>query len=227
MVLVRPYCSTLDSQTPKFLVGLLAWKHWLRLRVWRYTNMLAGECRYYDWIDYVWRNCSGPLRLSHLPLPFLSPTEHSDPFYCTPPTIRPAATQIHHVSAERQPCSPQRRFLYPWAVETIWRVKSRAFDLRCYKRYGYYFLYLAIAIESLLASGTIFDVSHKADVYGAGKSYNIFAGKDASKGLGMSSLDPQNAVSDYDGLGEGDMKVLDDWYSFFKWVNWRLFHVRD
>jgi hypothetical protein len=66
--------------------------------------------------------------------------------------------------------------------------------------------------------GTIFDVTHKADVYGAGRSYNIFAGKDASRGLGMSSLEPQNAVADYSDLNETDMKVLNDWYSFFTCV---------
>ena len=64
--------------------------------------------------------------------------------------------------------------------------------------------------------GTIFDVTHKAEVYGPGKSYNIFAGKDASRGLGMSSLEPQNAIPDYSGLNEADMKVLNDWYSFFR-----------
>ncbi|KAG6879364.1 hypothetical protein C0992_003282 [Termitomyces sp. T32_za158] len=63
--------------------------------------------------------------------------------------------------------------------------------------------------------GTIFDVSHKADIYGPGRSYSIFAGKDGSKGLGMSSLDPQNAVADYSGLNESDRKVLDDWHTFF------------
>ncbi|KAG5637555.1 hypothetical protein H0H81_004132 [Sphagnurus paluster] len=63
--------------------------------------------------------------------------------------------------------------------------------------------------------GTIFDVSAKADVYGPGKSYNIFAGKDGSKGLGMSSLKPEHAVADYSGLDEKDRKVLEDWHSFF------------
>ncbi|KAG6883453.1 hypothetical protein C0993_006067 [Termitomyces sp. T159_Od127] len=66
--------------------------------------------------------------------------------------------------------------------------------------------------------GTIFDVSHKADIYGPGRSYSIFAGKDGSKGLGMSSLDPQNAVADYSGLSEADRKVLDDWHTFFSYV---------
>ena len=67
-----------------------------------------------------------------------------------------------------------------------------------------------------LLTGTIFDVSRKADVYGLGKSYNVFAGKDGSKGLGMSSLKPQDAVADYKDLDEKEMKTLDEWYDFFK-----------
>lgn len=59
-------------------------------------------------------------------------------------------------------------------------------------------------------------MSRKADVYGPGKSYNVFAGKDGSKGLGMSSLKPQDAVADYKGLDEKEMKTLDEWYEFFK-----------
>ncbi|KAJ7642861.1 progesterone binding protein [Mycena rosella] len=63
--------------------------------------------------------------------------------------------------------------------------------------------------------GTVFDVSTKADVYGAGRSYNIFAGKDGSKGFGMSSLDAENAVPDYSELSEAHRKVLDHWHDFF------------
>ncbi|KAL1748318.1 cytochrome b5 [Schizophyllum fasciatum] len=63
--------------------------------------------------------------------------------------------------------------------------------------------------------GTVFDVSSKRDVYGPGRSYGIFAGKDPSKGLGMSSLKPEHAVPDYEDLNEGDRKVLDDWHGFF------------
>lgn len=66
--------------------------------------------------------------------------------------------------------------------------------------------------------GTIFDVSKKVDVYGKGKSYNLFAGKDASKALGMSSLKPEDAVSDYSTLPENERKVLEEWYSFFECV---------
>ncbi|KAI0044434.1 progesterone binding protein [Auriscalpium vulgare] len=63
--------------------------------------------------------------------------------------------------------------------------------------------------------GTVFDVSHKRDSYGPGKSYNIFAGKDGSRGLGKSSLKEEDAVPDYTVLQETEMKVLNDWYTFF------------
>lgn len=69
-----------------------------------------------------------------------------------------------------------------------------------------------------LLIGTIFDVTRKSDVYGPGKSYNIFAGKDGSKGLGKSSLNPEDAVPDYSDLPENERKVLDDWFSFFQYV---------
>lgn len=68
------------------------------------------------------------------------------------------------------------------------------------------------------SEGTVFDVSKKVDVYGNGRSYNLFAGKDASKALGMSSLKPEDAVSDYSTLPENERKVLEDWYSFFECV---------
>ena len=63
--------------------------------------------------------------------------------------------------------------------------------------------------------GTVFDVTRKRDTYGKGGSYNLFAGKDASKALGMSSLKEEDASPDYSGLSESDMKVLNDWHGFF------------
>ncbi|KAA1475088.1 progesterone binding protein [Dentipellis sp. KUC8613] len=63
--------------------------------------------------------------------------------------------------------------------------------------------------------GTVFDVSPKRDTYGPGKAYSIFAGKDASKGLGMSSLKQEDAVPDYSTLPPNERKVLDDWHAFF------------
>lgn len=50
-----------------------------------------------------------------------------------------------------------------------------------------------------------------ADFLGPGKGYAIFAGKDASRALGMSSLNPEYAVSDYSTLKPDQMKVLNDW----------------
>lgn len=46
-----------------------------------------------------------------------------------------------------------------------------------------------------------------------GKGYHIFAGKDGSRGLGMSSLKPEDAVPDYSTLDDKQLKVLDDWVS--------------
>lgn len=61
--------------------------------------------------------------------------------------------------------------------------------------------------------GTVFDVTVKREMYEPGKGYHIFAGKDASKGLGMSSLKPEDAVSDYSSLDDKQLKVLEDWVS--------------
>ncbi|BGP56212.1 hypothetical protein JCM8202_002103 [Rhodotorula sphaerocarpa] len=64
--------------------------------------------------------------------------------------------------------------------------------------------------------GKIYDVSAKRDMYGPGRGYHVFVGKDASRGLGKSSLKPEDAVSDYSSLNEEEMKVLDDWEKYFQ-----------
>ncbi|KAE8542827.1 hypothetical protein D1P53_000890 [Cryptococcus gattii VGV] len=64
--------------------------------------------------------------------------------------------------------------------------------------------------------GKVFDVSSRGEMYAPGKGYNVFAGKDGSKGLGMSSLDPRDAVADYSSLNEGQMNTLNQWESFFE-----------
>ena len=61
-------------------------------------------------------------------------------------------------------------------------------------------------------------MSAKREMYGPGKSYNIFAGKDGSKGLGLSSLKDEDAIPDYSTLPPTEMKVLDDWHAFFRYV---------
>jgi membrane-associated progesterone receptor component len=80
------------------------------------------------------------------------------------------------------------------------------------------FLALVMLAQTSALSGTVFDVSAKRDVYGPGKSYGIFAGKDASKALGLSSLKPADAVANYSDLTEDQMKVLDQWYDFFEYA---------
>ncbi|PWN23856.1 cytochrome b5 [Microstroma glucosiphilum] len=63
--------------------------------------------------------------------------------------------------------------------------------------------------------GQIFDVSAKREMYLPGKGYHIFAGKDGSKGLGLSSLKPEDAIADYSELDEKHLKVLDDWVAYY------------
>jgi len=46
--------------------------------------------------------------------------------------------------------------------------------------------------------------------------YHVFAGKDASKALGMSSTRPEDAVPDWSGLSADQVTTLDGWHSFFQ-----------
>lgn len=64
--------------------------------------------------------------------------------------------------------------------------------------------------------GTVFDVSTKKESYGPGGSYHVFSGKDASKALGMGSLLPEDVTADYSTLDNDQLKVLEDWYQYFK-----------
>src|ERR1700744_4744548 len=66
--------------------------------------------------------------------------------------------------------------------------------------------------------GIVFDVTKNRGAYAPGKGYSIFAGKDASKALGKSSLKIEDCESDYSELDEGEVKVLNDWLAFFKKV---------
>lgn len=65
----------------------------------------------------------------------------------------------------------------------------------------------------------MFDVTPSKISYGPGGNYNVFAGKDGSKGLGIGSTKPEDAVADYGSLNADQMKVLDQWYSFFQQVS--------
>lgn len=63
--------------------------------------------------------------------------------------------------------------------------------------------------------GTVFDCSRNSASYGPGKGYHVFAGKDASRALAKSSLDPTDAVPQWEDLSEKEKRVLDDWFRFF------------
>ncbi|KAJ3574921.1 hypothetical protein NP233_g1437 [Leucocoprinus birnbaumii] len=63
--------------------------------------------------------------------------------------------------------------------------------------------------------GVVFDVTHRADCYGPGRWYHIYAGKDGSRGLGKTSLTAEDAIADYGDLSKQEKKVLDNWYKYF------------
>ncbi|KAK5305582.1 hypothetical protein LTR99_003126 [Exophiala xenobiotica] len=62
--------------------------------------------------------------------------------------------------------------------------------------------------------GTVFDVS-KNSAYGEKGQYHVFAGKDPSRALALSSLKPDDCVAEWDDLDDKYKTVLDEWYTFF------------
>ena len=45
--------------------------------------------------------------------------------------------------------------------------------------------------------------------------YLVFAGKEPNRALGLSSLKPEDCISDYSQLSEKETQVLNDWHTFF------------
>ncbi|KAJ1546651.1 hypothetical protein HK405_006951 [Cladochytrium tenue] len=68
----------------------------------------------------------------------------------------------------------------------------------------------------LAIKGTVFDVTKNRGMYAPGQGYSVFAGKDASKALGMSSLKPEDCISDYSTLNEEELQTLNKWEAFYK-----------
>ncbi|KAJ9636665.1 hypothetical protein, variant [Exophiala oligosperma] len=62
--------------------------------------------------------------------------------------------------------------------------------------------------------GTVFDVS-KNSAYGEKGQYHVFAGKDPSRALALSSLKPEDCVPEWGDLDDKYQTVLDEWYTFF------------
>ena len=77
-------------------------------------------------------------------------------------------------------------------------------------------IYLAAGVER-----TVFDVTAGADFYGPGGGYAFFAGRNASRGLATSSLDPATldeapAGKELSGLGEEELATLAEWVAKFE-----------
>ncbi|KAL8944072.1 MAG: hypothetical protein Q9216_000663 [Gyalolechia sp. 2 TL-2023] len=62
--------------------------------------------------------------------------------------------------------------------------------------------------------GTVFDVSGNI-AYAPEGAYHVFAGKDPSRALALSSLKAEDCRPDWEDLGEKEKQVLDDWFTFF------------
>ncbi|KAK2034634.1 cytochrome b5-like Heme/Steroid binding domain-containing protein [Colletotrichum caudatum] len=62
--------------------------------------------------------------------------------------------------------------------------------------------------------GIVYDVTgNKA--YQPGGSYNVFAGKDASRALGMTSTKAEDVSPEWQDLPDKEKGVLNDWITFF------------
>lgn len=64
---------------------------------------------------------------------------------------------------------------------------------------------------------TVYDVSSSRHMYGAGKSYNVFAGKEATRGLAKMSLklEELEPIGVWDDLPQDEAKTLQEWIDKF------------
>ncbi|MCJ1407027.1 hypothetical protein MMC19_001097 [Ptychographa xylographoides] len=63
--------------------------------------------------------------------------------------------------------------------------------------------------------GTVFDVTGNASYDAQKGPYKVFAGKDPSRALAMSSVKPEDCRPDWEDLPDKEKKVLDEWMTFF------------
>lgn len=69
--------------------------------------------------------------------------------------------------------------------------------------------------------GIVYDVSKGRGFYGKGGPYENFAGRDASRGLALSSFDKEvladidGPLDNLDGLDKAELDTLDEWATFF------------
>ncbi|KAI7777198.1 hypothetical protein SLS64_012755 [Diaporthe eres] len=62
--------------------------------------------------------------------------------------------------------------------------------------------------------GKVYDVTGNK-MYQPGNSYNVFAGKDASRALGKTSTNPEDVSPEWKDLPEKEKGTLNDWVKFF------------
>ncbi|KAI9199457.1 cytochrome b5-like heme/steroid binding domain-containing protein [Polychytrium aggregatum] len=64
--------------------------------------------------------------------------------------------------------------------------------------------------------GVVFDVSKSRAMYAPGCGYNVFAGRDASRALALSSVKVEDCIPDRSGLSEEQQATLDKWEQFYR-----------
>ena len=70
-------------------------------------------------------------------------------------------------------------------------------------------VYLAVKGVGKRSLMIVFDVTPSRDMYVPGKGYSCFAGKDASKALGKSSLNPADCIADFSDLTPEEVNPID------------------
>lgn len=68
----------------------------------------------------------------------------------------------------------------------------------------------------LAVKGTVFDVTANRAMYEPGQGYSVFAGKDASRALGKSSLKPEDCIPDTTGMDAEELETLDKWEAHYR-----------
>ena len=66
-----------------------------------------------------------------------------------------------------------------------------------------------------LVKGKVYDVSGKA-AYAPGGQYHVFAGKDASRALAMTSVKSEDVKPEWSDLSDKEKSTLEDWVTYFR-----------
>ena len=67
----------------------------------------------------------------------------------------------------------------------------------------------------LAVKGQIYDVSAARNLYGPGKSYHSFVGKDSSRGFATGCLEPSCMVATLDGLSDEQIQEVHRWAELY------------